>query len=61
MVRQVDSKEEYDQVVEEAADKLIVMDFYATWCGPCKLMGPKFEVSTTYKFRRTSFGIVSSS
>ncbi|KAJ1018891.1 hypothetical protein NDA16_004694 [Ustilago loliicola] len=41
VVKSIESYEEFKSLIE--GDKAIVIDFWATWCGPCKVIGPIFE------------------
>jgi thioredoxin 1 len=41
MVRQVKNKDEFDTILNN--NKHVIVDFYATWCGPCKRIAPDIE------------------
>ena len=48
-VLDVDNEAEFDKQVSGAGDSLVVIDYSTTWCGPCKVIAPKFdELSDTY-------------
>lgn len=45
----VASETEFDKKISDAGDKLVVIDYSTTWCGPCKVIAPKFdELSDKY-------------
>ncbi|XP_044479285.1 thioredoxin F-type, chloroplastic-like [Mangifera indica] len=43
------NKDTFWPIVNAAGDKTVVLDMYTQWCGPCKIMAPKFqELSEKY-------------
>ncbi|KAG4105518.1 cytosolic thioredoxin Trx1 [Neocallimastix lanati (nom. inval.)] len=48
MITELETMDELNAAI--ASEKCSVIDFYATWCLPCKLVHPKFEsYSNTFK------------
>ncbi|MBD3195162.1 MAG: thioredoxin [Candidatus Lokiarchaeota archaeon] len=49
---------DFQNLINEYSDKIIVIDFSATWCGPCKAFAPIFETLQKEYSKNFIFGKV---
>lgn len=42
-VRKIETKGEFDALLADSGDKLVVVDFTATWCPPCQSIKPMYQ------------------
>ena len=47
------TKENFEDIVTK--NSMVILDFWASWCGPCKAFGPTFE-AVSEKYPDVVFG-----
>lgn len=52
MINKLQTASEFNQFIGEG---VAVVDFFATWCGPCKMLAPVFEEASN-ELKEVKFG-----
>lgn len=42
MIKEIKNLDDFSDAISKEKTGLIVIDFYTDWCGPCKMIAPKY-------------------
>ncbi|XP_005362272.1 thioredoxin domain-containing protein 8 [Microtus ochrogaster] len=57
MVQVINNMDEFKELLRAAGSRLVVVEFSARWCGPCKRVGPIFQ-AMSLKYQNVTFANV---
>ncbi|VDO07537.1 unnamed protein product [Rodentolepis nana] len=61
LILEVNSEEEMEKLKEMSHEQLVIVDFFAPWCGPCKSVKRAYEIlaeqEATVKFAKLDIDI----
>lgn len=43
IIPEIESYQEFEKIIKENKDILIIIDLYANWCHPCRILSPRLE------------------
>jgi putative thioredoxin len=54
----VRTQDQFDRIIETSDEQLVVIDFYADWCAPCRMLSPMLErVALSFRNRASFYKV----
>ncbi|KAM7347482.1 thioredoxin-2-like [Cochliomyia hominivorax] len=58
LIKTIENRQEFENLLQTLKDKFIIVEFFAKWCGACKILAMKFqELAENYQEKLQVFKI----